>query len=63
MKRLHKIIQALQQTVRFNFGKKASTIANSEATQQIALGGNFYSKDEDSILSLVNSEENEFLFI
>jgi hypothetical protein len=63
MNRLHKFIKAWQILTKISFGKKASKAANRESSQCISLGGNFYSKDADSILIPMNGEENEFLFI
>ena len=63
MNRLNKFIKALQSIAKISFKKKGSNLTNREATQQISLGGNFYTKDADSILILSNGEENEFLFI
>ena len=62
MKTLNKFIKALQSKERISFGKRTKVI-KTKTEQQIKPGGNFYAKDSDSILILMNAEENEFLFI
>ena len=63
MKTLHKFIKALQSIERISFGKRRTNAIKTKSAAQIQLGGNLYSKDADSILILMNAEENEFLFI
>jgi hypothetical protein len=63
MKTLDKFIKALQSTQRISFRKRTTRATKTKSAQQIQLGGNFYAKDADSILILMNAEENEFLFI
>ena len=63
MKTLNKILKILQSIGKFDFKKTTLNTIKEESLKAIQFGYDSKSNDSESLLFLINGQEDEFLFI